>query len=240
VTLTGVRRVFGGGHVALDGLCLRIGEGSFVAIVGPSGCGKSTLLRLVAGLDAPDAGTIHIAEGRRLAFVFQDAHLLPWRTVEDNVALPLELAGTPRDEARRLAREPLAEVELDAALDRYPDELSGGMRMRVSIARALVVRPDILLLDEPFAALDELTRQRLDDRLRSLHAAHPMTVLFVTHALSEALFLSERVIVLSPRPGRIVFDHAVQLPAQRAAAIRADVAFARQHAILYAALERGL
>ncbi|HEX2660278.1 MAG TPA: ATP-binding cassette domain-containing protein, partial [Polyangia bacterium] len=145
-------------------LDLTIEAGSFVALVGPSGSGKSTLLRLVSGLEAPATGAIERAPGA-MAFVFQDAQLLPWRTVLDNVALPLELAGVPKADARERARAPLADVELTDAAERFPDQLSGGMRMRVSIARALVTEPALLLLDEPFAALDELTRQRLDERL---------------------------------------------------------------------------
>jgi NitT/TauT family transport system ATP-binding protein len=225
---------------------LTVEAGSFVALVGPSGSGKSTLLRLISGLERPSAGQISIVPGGsskpgdnrpRTAFVFQDAHLLPWRSALDNVALPLELLGVERNEARRRAREPLADVELADALDRFPDQLSGGMRMRVSIARALVTEPELLLLDEPFAALDELTRQRLDERLRALWARRRMTVLFVTHSLSEALFLSERVLVLSKRPARIVLDHPVSLPAERPLALRSELGFAEQSALLYRALE---
>jgi NitT/TauT family transport system ATP-binding protein len=230
----------------IESMELAVDAGAFVSLVGPSGCGKSTLLRLVAGLEKPSAGTVAVtaesaakseAGGNRVAFVFQDAHLLPWRTALDNVALPLELQGVARAEARRRARAPLEDVELTDALERFPDQLSGGMRMRVSIARALVTEPDLLLLDAPFAALDELSRQRLDERLRALWARRRMTVLFVTHALSEALFLSERVLVLSKRPARIVLDHGVKLPAARPLALRSELAFVEQSALLYRALE---
>jgi NitT/TauT family transport system ATP-binding protein len=220
--------------------------GSFVALLGPSGCGKSTLLRFIAGLAKPSAGSISISssrsssgagrEGSRLAFVFQDAQLLPWRSVLDNVALPLELAGVSRAEARQRARAPLAEVELSDVHERYPDQLSGGMRMRVSIARALVTEPGILLLDEPFAALDELTRQRLDERLRALWLARRMTVIFVTHALAEAAYLADRALVMSRRPGRIVLDQTLALPEERSLELRTSLEFVEQTAILYRAL----
>jgi NitT/TauT family transport system ATP-binding protein len=236
VSAHGLRHVFGDGTVALDGIDLEVAAGSFVAILGPSGCGKSTLLRLVSGLETPTAGALEV-RGKR-AFVFQDAHLLPWRTVVDNVALPLELRGTPKNDARRLAEGPLGDVELSDALGRFPDELSGGMRMRVSIARALVTEPELLLLDEPFAALDELTRQRLDERLRALWMKKRTTVLFVTHSLTEAVFLAERAVVLSKRPGRVVLDHTMTLPEARSGKIRTDVGFARETALLYEALEK--
>jgi len=226
--------------VVLDGIDLELAAGSFTALLGPSGCGKSTLLRLIAGLDTPTSGTIRVesaAGAGGIAFVFQDAHLLPWRTVLDNVALPLELRGARREEARRLALPPLADVELADAADRFPDQLSGGMRMRVSIARALVTEPELLLLDEPFAALDELTRQRLDERLRALWERRRMTVLFVTHSLVEAAFLADRALVMSRRPARIVLDRALALPGGRGAALRHDPAFVREAAVLYDALE---
>jgi NitT/TauT family transport system ATP-binding protein len=226
---------------------LVIEPGSFVALLGPSGCGKSTLLRFISGLEAPASGSITLTGaadeqrangGTKLAFVFQDAQLLPWRSVLDNTALPLELQGSSRAEARERARGPLAEVELSDVLERFPDQLSGGMRMRVSIARALVTEPSVLLLDEPFAALDELTRQRLDERLRRLWQIRRMTVIFVTHALAEAAFLAERALVMSRRPGRIVLDHHLQLPEERNLDLRTDGDFVAQTALLYRALQQ--
>ncbi len=229
----------------LQDIELSFRAGSFVALLGPSGCGKSTLLRFISGLDVPSAGSITRSSasaspsgsGSRLAFVFQDAQLLPWRSVLDNVALPLELAGVSRADARARARQPLADVELLDAAERYPDQLSGGMRMRVSIARALLTDPEILLLDEPFAALDELTRQRLDERLRALWLKRRMTVIFVTHALAEAAFLADRALVMSRRPGRIVLDHDLALPEERTLDLRTSAAFVEQTKILYLALQ---
>jgi NitT/TauT family transport system ATP-binding protein len=219
------------------GVDLTIEAGSFVALIGPSGSGKSTLLRLVSGLEAATEGRVE-RSGGGMAFVFQDAHLLPWRTVLDNVALPLELAGVPRREARARAQAPLADVELSEVAQRFPDQLSGGMRMRVSIARALVTEPQLLLLDEPFGALDELTRQRLDERLRDLYLRRRMTVMFVTHSLAEAVFLADRALVLSPRPARVVLDQPIRLPAERAGALRSELGFVEQTAVLYQALAR--
>ncbi|MFY0567284.1 ABC transporter ATP-binding protein [Archangium lansingense] len=247
VQLSGLRRTFPGGFPVLDGMDLDVAAGSFVALVGPSGCGKSTLLRLVAGLDKPDAGTLTFSpplertQGARtpIAYVFQDAHLLPWRSVLDNVALPLELAGVPTPERRASAQALLTEVGLGDATSRYPAELSGGMRMRVSLARALVTRPRLLLLDEPFAALDELTRNRLDDQLLALWKELGMTVLFVTHSLSEAAYLAERAVVLSRRPARVMLDRRLALPRERVPALRADPDFARELGLLLQALERG-
>jgi NitT/TauT family transport system ATP-binding protein len=265
VRVQGVSRAFGdlhasrgaesgsqGGVVVLDGLDLDVAAGSFVALLGPSGCGKSTLLRLIAGLDSVSAGSIALEDvgaapppratsraRHSIAYVFQDAHLLPWRRVIDNAALPLELAGVPLAERRAEAERALAEVGLADAVSRFPAELSGGMKMRVSLARALVTRPRILLLDEPFGALDELTRSRLDDQLRDLWKRLPVTVLFVTHSITEAVYLAERVLVFSKRPARIVLDHAVDLPRERAAAVRTEPAFALHARALHEALERG-
>ncbi|MBM7116619.1 ABC transporter ATP-binding protein [Archangium primigenium] len=247
VRLEGLRRGFANGARVLEDLSLDIAAGSFVALVGPSGCGKSTLLRLVAGLDAPDAGTLSFSPplarspGARgpIAYVFQDAHLLPWRTVLDNVALPLELVGVAAPARHEAARAVLGEVGLGEALTRFPAQLSGGMRMRVSLARALVTRPRLLLLDEPFAALDELTRNRLDDQLRALWKELGMTVLFVTHSLAEAAYLAERVVVLSRGPARVMLDHTLELPAERGPALRAEPGFAHELGRLQRALERG-
>jgi NitT/TauT family transport system ATP-binding protein len=242
VRVDAARRVFPGGVAALDGVDLDVAAGEFVALLGPSGCGKSTLLRLVAGLDHPDAGAVSLerASGARpsIAFVFQDAHLLPFRDVLDNVALPLELRGTPRAERRRAAASWLEHVGLTDATSRYPAELSGGMRMRASLARALVTEPDLLLLDEPFAALDELTRQRLDDLLRALWIELGMTVLFVTHSVAEAVYLSDRAVVLSHRPARVLVDRPVPLGRERASLLRTEPAFAREMRALGEALER--
>lgn len=234
VNVRGASRVFEGGVAALRDVNLAIPAGQFVAILGPSGCGKSTLLRLVAGLDRPQAGSIAV-EGAHdagvrsrgpirddIAYVFQDAHLLPWRNVLRNVALPLELKGVDRATRLAAAREAIESVGLSDAISRYPAQLSGGMRMRVSLARALVTRPRILLLDEPFAALDELTRQRLDEQLYGLWRRGGMTVLFVTHSLSEAAFLAQRAVVFSKRPARVAADIDIDLPLDRPAELRTE------------------
>lgn len=255
IQLQSVGREFPGPVVALRQIDLTIGAGEFVAILGPSGCGKSTLLRLVAGLDRPTTGSIALHDGpandrdsgsaarandrRSIAFVFQDAHLLPWRTVRGNVELPLELSGAVRAARRAAARQALEQVGLGDAMERYPGQLSGGMKMRASLARALVTRPRLLLLDEPFAALDEITRQRLDEQLRALWRALRMTVVFVTHSTAEASFLADRAVVMSPRPGRIVYDGPIDLPPERTAPLRATAAFAAAGRVLYEALERG-
>jgi NitT/TauT family transport system ATP-binding protein len=266
IQLRGVRRVFPGGVEAISSLDLDIAGGEFVSILGPSGCGKSTLLRIIAGLDHADSGTVSVtrttndrpndedaitaSEGiapsaaprPRVAFVFQDAHLLPWRTVLRNVALPLELARhppVPRRQRLDQARHAIEKVGLTDAIQRYPAQLSGGMRMRVSLARALVTDPELLLLDEPFAALDEITRHQLDEQLRSLWDQRRMTVLFVTHSINEAAILADRAIVLTRRPARIVIDHALDLPPDRPAELRADPRFARECGVLLDALKRG-
>jgi NitT/TauT family transport system ATP-binding protein len=242
IALEGVHRTFrseaGGEVAALAGIDLEVASGDFVALLGPSGCGKSTLLRLVAGLDRPQRGRVG-GEPGRIAMVFQDAHLLPWRDVRGNVELPLELLGRAPAERRERARAAIAQVGLADAERRYPAELSGGMRMRASLARALATEPRLLLLDEPFAALDELTRMTLDDELRRLWREAALTVLFVTHSIAEAAYLAERVVVLSRRPARTVLDQRVALPAARSAALRAEPAFARTMGVLQDALRRG-
>lgn len=238
IRLDALSHQFGTGARVLESIDLDFAAGSFTAILGPSGCGKSTLLRLIAGLAWPTAGHVEVAcRPDELAYVFQDAHLLPWRNVLQNVALPLELRGRRRSERSDAARKAIELVGLSAAAELYPAQLSGGMRMRASLARAMVARPRLLLLDEPFAALDEITRQRLDEELRRLWLAEHMTVIFVTHSTSEAVFLAERAIVLSPRPGRLAADLPVDLSENRTAQLRTEPVFAQIARDLYAALE---
>lgn len=228
VRLQGLGRRFGATAVVAD-LDLEIPPGQFLALLGPSGCGKTTLLRLIAGLDTPDRGAIRLEgdpEGHSRAYVFQEACLLPWRRVLDNVALPLELSGVPKAERREQARRLIQLVGLEAASERYPDELSGGMKMRVSLARALITQPRLLLLDEPFAALDDFTRQYLDDHLQGLFLAHGMTVVFVTHSMAEAVYLADRVVMLAPQGGGLVLDHEVDLPRPRDQDTRVSPAYA--------------
>ena len=201
--------------LALGPMSLNIGEGEIVALVGPSGCGKSTALRLLAGLEQPTRGTVTLTAGRgETAVVFQAPTLAPWLSAQANVALPLELAGTARPEARRRADEALARVGLSGAEAARPAQLSGGMAMRVSLARALVTSPKLLLLDEPFAALDEITRRSLADDVLALWAATKPAIVFVTHNVEEAVYMASRVVVISRGPGRIAGDFAVegQLP----------------------------
>jgi NitT/TauT family transport system ATP-binding protein len=233
-----LHKVFDTRVVAIEDLTLEVHPGEFLAVLGPSGCGKSTLLRIIAGLEQPTSGSVEKEEGK-IAYVFQDAHLLPWRNVLRNVALPLELMGVGRNERLAAATEALRQVGLADAIRRYPAQLSGGMKMRVSLARALVTQPKLLLLDEPFAALDEITRQKLDEQLRELWQRHRMTVVFVTHSTAEATFLADRAVVLSSRPARVVEDLAIELPANRLAVLRSEAAFAATTRRIYAALERG-
>ena len=215
-----------GGVLALDGVDLEIHNGEFVALIGPSGCGKSSLLRAIAGLVRPSSGALQVAglapeaarkQWGRQAFVFQDPTLLPWRTVRDNVALPLELGTSTSTDPERSAAvaRALDLVGLAEFADTHPAELSGGMRMRASLARALVTRPALLLLDEPFGALDELTREHLDGELLRLWQRDGFAALAVTHSLAEAVWLADRVLVMSPRPGRIVHTLPISLPRPR-------------------------
>jgi len=234
-----IRRAFDDLVVIRD-LTLNIDAGEFLAILGPSGCGKSTLLRILAGLLVPDGGTLDVTPTdaeRRTAFVFQDAQLLPWRTVLENAALPLELMGVGRAERMARARASLAEVGLAEAESRYPAQLSGGMRMRVSLARALVVQPRLLLLDEPFAALDEITRFRLDVRLRDLWIERGMTVVFVTHSITEAAFLADRAVVLTRKGGGIKLDRRFALPRVRNNELRLSPQLAKEMQNLLDAME---
>ena len=202
-------------HV-LDELDLRVAEREIVAIVGANGCGKSTLLRVISGLLAPDSGSVLAFDSTvagpepRIGLVFQEPRLLPWRDVLANVAFPLELAGVGRAEREERAREVLRLTGLDGFAEAYPDQLSGGMAQRAAIARALAPEPDVLLLDEPFSALDAMTRERLDDELLRLWGETGSTIVLVTHSISEAVFLSDRVLVMSQRPGRIVAEVPIE------------------------------
>ena len=235
LTLTSVARRFPSGTEALRDITLHLPPQDFLALLGPSGCGKSTLLRLIAGLDPPDAGTLTWTTPPgpgEIGYVFQDATLLPWASAADNVFLPLRLRGTPRAQAEPAISSALAQVGLTGFENALPRQLSGGMRMRVSIARALVTRPKLLLMDEPFAALDETTRHRLQTDLLALWKDLKTTIIFVTHSTYEAAFLARRIVMLTPRPGRIARDITAP-PIQG----RLDPAYAALVAELSAAME---
>ncbi len=211
ITLDRVRKEFGRSVLAVEDMSLTINQGDFISLLGPSGCGKSTALRMIAGLLPVTAGTITIAPPEQkaeqdLGFVFQEPTLMPWTTVFGNVWLPLRLAGIRRAEAAERVRAALVEVGLSRFEKSYPRELSGGMKMRVSIARAMVTRPRILLMDEPFAALDEMTRMKLNNDVMRLAAEHRLTVVFVTHSVFESVYLSNRIVVMAARPGRVAAD----------------------------------
>lgn len=226
---------------ALGPLSLEIGAGETVALVGPSGCGKSTALRLLAGLEAPSRGTVTRSTGRgETAVVFQAPTLAPWLSARANVALPLELAGTPRAEARRRADAALARVGLAGAETARPVQLSGGMAMRVSLARALVTEPRLLLLDEPFAALDEITRRALADDVLSLWTASRPAIVFVTHNVEEAVYMASRVVVLTRGPGRIAAEFPVDGPLPRPAHFRSGSSFRATAEAVSEALAAGI
>jgi NitT/TauT family transport system ATP-binding protein len=216
VSLRGVGKVFGSGTVALQNLDLDVRQGEFVSLLGPSGCGKSTALRIIAGLSEPTRGSVSWQRSDRgtIGFVFQEPTLMPWTTVFGNVFLPLKLAGTDRAAAAPRVMATLARVGLAEFAQAFPRELSGGMRMRVSIARALVTTPRILLMDEPFAALDEITRFKLNDDLIALWRELGMTVVFVTHSVFESVYLSQRIVVMTARPGRVASELAIDAPAR--------------------------
>ncbi len=225
--LHGISRSFdinGSRLLVLDDLSLRVAEREIVAIVGPNGCGKSTLLRVASGLLAPDHGSVLAFDSTvagpepRVGLVFQEPRLLPWRDVLSNVAFPLELAGVGRAEREKRTREVLRLTGLEAFAQAYPDQLSGGMAQRAALARALAPEPDALLMDEPFSALDAMTRERLDDELLTLWRQTGTTIVLVTHSISEAVYLSDRVLVMSSRPGRIVAEVAVDVPRPRSLA----------------------
>ena len=229
VRLRGIDKRFAGGLAALDGIDLDIARGEFLSLLGPSGCGKTTLLRIIAGLAEASGGERHLdigGDAGRIGFVFQDPTLMPWSTVFDNVLLPFRLLRRLGRDARERVRAAIAAVGLDGFAQAYPRQLSGGMRMRVSIARALVTDPELLLLDEPFAALDEITRMALNDDLLRLWERHRPTIVFVTHSVFESVYLSSRIALLRPRPGRIVAEIAVDLPQPRERGLRTSPHYA--------------
>jgi NitT/TauT family transport system ATP-binding protein len=228
ITLKDISKIYANGTVALKALNLSVDEGEFVSLLGPSGCGKSTVLRLVAGLGQMNAGKILWGGGQKqpkLAFVFQEAALMPWATVQENVYLPLKLAGISRRAAVATVAETLKLVDLQGCERSYPRELSGGMKMRVSIARALVTRPELLLMDEPFGALDEMTRSRLNSDLLNLWSQKRWTVVFVTHNIYEAVYLSSRVVVMAARPGRVVAEVPIEAAYPRTEEFRTSSLF---------------
>ena len=240
VSVRGVDKQYSSGTLAISGIDLEVKNGEFVSLVGPSGCGKSTLLRIIAGLGDASTGTVLVdgaapgdAQTRgQSSFVFQEATLLPWRPVRQNVELPLELMNVPRAQWAERVGEALEMVGLRGFANAYPRELSGGMKMRVSIARALVTRPRLLLMDEPFGALDEITRQRLNDDLMRVKDLTGATVIFVTHNVFEAVFLSSRIVVMSARPGRILEEIAVSTPYPRSSEYRTSEAFTRDAGVV--------
>ena len=238
IEVLSVEKTYPNGTHALQPVDLTVREGEFVTLLGPSGCGKSTLLKMVAGLLAPSDGRLLLwrkpvdqveSGGHRLSFVFQEATLMPWARVMANVRLPLDLAGVPEDQATPRVRSALQLVGLDKFEGALPRELSGGMQMRVSIARGLVTEPNLLLMDEPFGALDEITRNRLDSDLLALWQQKKLTVVFVTHSIHEAVYLSQRVVVMAARPGRIVEEFAIDEPYPRGPDFRVSTRFS-QHA----------
>ncbi|MBU1350725.1 MAG: ABC transporter ATP-binding protein [Gammaproteobacteria bacterium] len=236
VEVLSAEKTYPNGTQALLPVDLTIEEGDFVTLLGPSGCGKSTLLKMVAGLLEPTDGRLHLwrkpvaqleESGKKMAFVFQSPTLMPWASVQTNVRLPLDLAGVPRAEADARVTEALALVGLSKFANALPRALSGGMQMRVSIARGLVTQPDLLLMDEPFGALDEITRHKLDADLLDLWRKKKLTVIFVTHSIHEAVFLSSRVVMMAARPGRVVEEFHIDAPYPRTADFMVSPEFSR-------------
>jgi NitT/TauT family transport system ATP-binding protein len=226
IEIAGVSKRYGNARAVLDSIDLTVYKEEFVTLIGPSGCGKSTVLKLISGLTVPSNGTIRVdgmtpVNARQLvSYIFQDATLLPWRTVRQNVGLGLELEGVTKDRRAGSITALLELVGLGHVADAYPRELSGGMKMRVSIARALATNPRLLLMDEPFAALDEISRDRLNEELLRLRTEQKWTAVFVTHSVAEAVFLSTRIVVLAPNPGRICATLPVELPRPRTGGLR--------------------
>jgi len=231
VALRGVGKTFRNGTLALDGLDLEVRRGEFLTMLGPSGCGKSSALRIIAGLSDPTTGIVEWSAGatdpsRRIGFVFQEPTLMPWATVADNVRLPLRLCGLLNEQTESRVARALEHVGLEGFGDVYPRELSGGMKMRVSIARALVMEPDLLLMDEPFAALDEITRFRLDNDLLAVSQALGQTLVFVTHSVFESVYLASRMVVMTARPGRIFAELTIDAPYPRDEPFRTSAEYA--------------
>jgi NitT/TauT family transport system ATP-binding protein len=250
ISIAGISKIFDNGTAALDGVNLTIPtEPQFLALLGPSGCGKSTLLRIVSGLEPASAGslewptTIHKTYRRprpELGCVFQDATLMPWASVFDNLYLPLRIKGFSRRAVRDQVMDALRQVGLEGFAGAYPRQLSGGMCMRVSVARALITRPRVLLMDEPFAALDEITRLKLDRDLLDLWQAHRFTVIFVTHSVFESVFLADRIVVMSARPGRIIADFRIEEPYPRSDSFRMSTSYNGYCRDVSAALSRSI
>jgi NitT/TauT family transport system ATP-binding protein len=226
LTFSGVTKRFPDGITALHGVELQVPAGEFVSVIGPSGCGKSTLLRIASNLTQATDGTVQVQTGK-VGYVFQDPTLLPWRTVQGNVELVAELRGLAKGERRRRADAAIELVGLSEFADHRPRALSGGMRMRVSLARSLTLEPELFLFDEPFGALDEIARERLNDELLQLYLTQRFTALFVTHSVTEAVFMSTRVLVMSGRPGRFLGDFAVPFEYPRPPKLRFEERFVR-------------
>ena len=227
VSLRDVGKTFETGTAALDGLSLDVHEGEFVSLLGPSGCGKSTALRIIAGLSAPSVGVVEWPKGdSKIGFVFQEPTLMPWADVTANVGLPLALARADETQLREAVRQAVARVGLAEFSHSYPRELSGGMKMRTSIARALTTEPQLLLMDEPFAALDEITRFKLNNDLLRLWQELGRTVIFVTHSVFESVYLSQRIVVMTPRPGRVFTEIAIPAPYPRDERFRTSAEYA--------------
>jgi len=238
LTFAGVGKRFPDGTTALEGVDLRVEAGEFVSVIGPSGCGKSTLLRIVSDLTKASDGTVDI-QTNKIGYVFQDPTLLPWRSVQANVELFAELRRLAKAERRRRADAAIKLVGLSDFAGHRPRALSGGMRMRVSLARSLTLQPELFLFDEPFGALDEIARERLNDELLQLYLTQRFTALFVTHSVTEAVYLSTRVLVMSGRPGRVLADFAVPFEYPRSPRLRFDERFARLAGQVSAGLREG-